>query len=309
MNTFAVSGLTIQSEIPLPEAPETTATPQVIVRLGKVEKPLGYPDAERAYAITREEFRVFWRGVGTFSIRRGREVTIEPDPGIEESILRLYLLGPALGILLHQQGHLVLHASVVNVDGVVVGFLGEKGWGKSTTAAALNARGHALLADDVLAVRPHPHRAPMVEPGLPQFKLWPEAAVASFGYDPTTLVRLHSGVEKRIRCANAATATAAQPLRHLYLLDRGTALESIPMTASEGLMALVRHSYLSHHLEPMGGVQDNFRQCAQVGQHVRLRRLRRPKSLGGLGEIVSLIETEVSRARAGTERTSAAVLS
>lgn len=288
----SVCGLTIQSEVPLPEVPQATTEPDVVIRLGHVEKPLGDSDAERIYAVSREEFRVFWRGVGTFAIRHGREVTIEPDEGTEQAILRLYILGPTLGILLQQRGFLVLHASAVNINGVAVGFLGEKGWGKSTTAAALNARGHPLLADDVLAIRPDAMGRPMIEPGLPQFKLWPDSAAASFGDDPNTLARLHSRVEKRIRTATTELWAKPQPLKHLYVLDRGDELQSVPMTASSGLMALVRHSYLCQHMAALDGVQENFTQCVQVRQQVIMRRLLRPKNLQALGEVVSLIERE-----------------
>ena len=145
MTNVEAYGLAIQSEIPLPEAPATGAGTQVLIRQGKVEKPAGEPNAERTYEIDQANFRVYWRGVGTFLIRCGTDVVVEPESGAEEAVLRLYLLGPVLGILLHQRGFLVLHASVVSIAGGAVGFLGEKGWGKSTTAAALNARGHGLV--------------------------------------------------------------------------------------------------------------------------------------------------------------------
>ncbi|HEX3717562.1 MAG TPA: hypothetical protein VH595_06310 [Verrucomicrobiae bacterium] len=292
MTSVVAYGLAIQSEIQLPEAPATTAPPQVIIRFGKVEKPRGAADAERVYAIDREEFRVFWRGVGTFVIRSGREVIIEPEPDCEEAIMRLYVLGPALGILLHQRGLLVLHASVVSIDGCVIGFLGEKGWGKSTMAAALNARGHALVTDDILAVTPYAYGPPMAQPGLPHFKLWPEAVVASFGGDPNNLVRIHSKVEKRIREADSDVGWEPAPLRRLYVLDRGPTLESIPMTQSMALMALVRHSYLSRFMRLLDGTKENFLQCSRLVQSASIHRLQRPSDLNVLGEVVRLVEAE-----------------
>jgi serine kinase of HPr protein (carbohydrate metabolism regulator) len=56
-------------------------------------------------------------------------------------------------VLLQQRGRLVLHASAVTVDLGVVAFMGGPGWGKSTMAAAMYARGHSIVADDVTAVR------------------------------------------------------------------------------------------------------------------------------------------------------------
>src|SRR4051812_33026319 len=91
LKSILAYGLTILSEISLPEAPSTSGKPDVTVRLGKVEKPPGPRDAERTYAIDRNQFQVFWRGVGTFAIRLGHEVVIEPDGEVEEAVLRQYL--------------------------------------------------------------------------------------------------------------------------------------------------------------------------------------------------------------------------
>ena len=152
---------------------------------------------------------------------------------------------------MHQRGLLVLHASVVSFDGVAVGFLGERGWGKSTTAAALNARGHALVADDILAIQTGSDGVPMAQPGPPHFKLWPEAAAASFGDDPDQLKRLHSQVEKRTRFATNALRKPL-PLSHLYVLDRGEELEVVPVAPAE---ALVRSysAYLSFGNDEIAG--------------------------------------------------------
>jgi len=52
------------------------------------------------------------------------------------------------------KGNLVLHASAVELpDGRVIAFLGESGWGKSTLAAALQARGGRLLGDDCISLK------------------------------------------------------------------------------------------------------------------------------------------------------------
>ena len=287
-------GLAIRCEIPLSEAPPTGARTQVVIRLGKVEKPWGATGSERAYAIDRDSFRVFWRAVGTFLIRFGSDVVVEPDPGTDEAMLRLYILGPVLGILLHQRGCLVLHASVVNIGGAAVGFLGEKGLGKSTTAAALNARGHGLVADDILAILPATSGIPMVQPGLPAFKLWPDSVAASFGDDANMLPRLHSKVEKRIRQANVGVGHGPVPLNRLYVLDQGEVLESISMHPCAALISLVRHSYLAHQMTSLGGAKRNFVQCSHLANQVAVRRLQRPRDLHALDEIARLIESESS---------------
>ncbi|MCB0257820.1 MAG: hypothetical protein KDI55_29190, partial [Anaerolineae bacterium] len=48
----------------------------------------------------------------------------------------------------------MLHASAVRLPGGhVIAFLGESGWGKSTLAAALQARGSSLISDDSISLK------------------------------------------------------------------------------------------------------------------------------------------------------------
>jgi hypothetical protein len=61
---------------------------------------------------------------GRFLIRAGGEILIDPDPAAGGHDIRVYLLGTCLGVLLHQRGFLVLHASGVAAKGGAVLFAG-----------------------------------------------------------------------------------------------------------------------------------------------------------------------------------------
>jgi hypothetical protein len=289
---FRAYGLSVESEIEFPGLPVSIRDPDVTVYIARVEQPACEAHAPRACALMTDGLRIYWRGVGTFYIRNGNEILLDPSPGVEEAILRLFLVGPALGILLHQRGLLVLHASVVNVRGQVIGFMGEKGWGKSTTAAALNARGHPLVADDILAISFGPGGIPMVQPGPPHFKLWPEAAAASFGDNPDRLAQIHSQIDKRERSANSSIKEPL-PLRHLYLLDRGARLESVPLPLPEALLVCVRHNYLANIISLLGRQDKNFQQTVKLVRCLTISALKRPKDLGALADIAQLVEREV----------------
>lgn len=88
-----------------------------------------------------------------FQMVEGRRLAVNA-PGAEIGRnVRLYLLGSALGAILHQRGLLPLHACVLDFGGKAVAFLGHSGAGKSTLAAWLAERGGRLLSDDVCVVR------------------------------------------------------------------------------------------------------------------------------------------------------------
>src|SRR2546421_12252878 len=200
IHSYFAYGLGIHSLLPLPEFMAAPVGADVVIKMCDVSH--SFPDVRDAQSFhmsaTPQETCISWDRLGTFLVRNGKEIIIEPFPGAEERLLRLPLWGAVLAILLHQRGLLVLHASAVGINGSAVAFIGGKGQGKSTTAATIYARGHKLLADDVVALDMNNSGGPMVLSGIPQFKLWPEA-VSSLGDNPELLPKIFSGCEKRAR--------------------------------------------------------------------------------------------------------------
>jgi len=118
---------------------------------------------------------------------------------------------------------LFLHAASFGVAGAGGLLVGWSGSGKSTTALALAARGHAFLGDDVAAVRcrsreilPFP-RAVRLRPGAYVRSLEPRLRAAggatAVGEDglPRTVVSMGALFPHR--------AASVLPLRHAFLLD------------------------------------------------------------------------------------------
>jgi hypothetical protein len=298
LGIYQAYGLKIRSALALPEllaAEEDPDAPQAIVRLGSVDRP---PDSAAiggaCLEATPERVSLSWGGVGLFQVQNGCEIVIEPVPQVEESALRLHLLGPVLAVLLHQRGYLVLHASSVAVNGLGVGFLGASGQGKSTLAAALHARGHALIADDVIAVDAGFPAGPRLYAGFPQIKLWPEAAVA-LGQDPQTLSQLHSQFQKRARRVHESFSPASYPLARLYVLAEADlpAPEIVSLSPQAGIIELVKHSFLARLLQATGSSAAHFRQCAALAQRTPVCILRRRRALADLPELARAVEVDL----------------
>jgi hypothetical protein len=290
MFSYVAYGLQIASALRLPELPEGEGAPDVVIHLGRLDPPAGVPDdpARAAWADART-VHFYLPGIGTFLVRDGREIIVDPAPGASPQLLRLVILEPASALLLHQRGFLVLHASAVALGGAAVGFLGAPGQGKSTTAAALVARGHPLLADDVLVVRTDT-AAPVVHPGYPQLKLWPETAL-TIGEAPEGLFELHPLIHKRLRRAAEGFSSAPLPLRALYLLADGPVFAREPVRTREALIELVRNSYCARLLKT-GGALEHFRQCASLAERGAVHRLLRPRDLSALPALVRLLEQD-----------------
>lgn len=95
--------------------------------------------------------------VGDFVIDGGRRtVTCRLDPATDPSFAAVLIAGLVVATLLNLQGHCVLHASAVEIDGRAIAFAGASGAGKSTLAALLCASGARLVSDDTLRVEVEP---------------------------------------------------------------------------------------------------------------------------------------------------------
>jgi hypothetical protein len=173
----------------------------------------------------------------------------------------------------------------------VVAFLGASGQGKSTIAAALEARGHPLVADDVVAVDPGHAPAPLVPPGIPQLKLWPDA-VTALGGRPDALPRVHPTEDKRARIPGNV-APGALPLRGCYVLADGDALEIEPLGGHPAVFELVQHSYVAPALASLVTAA-HLARCVRLAAAVPVRRLRRPRALGGLAALAEAIERDAA---------------
>jgi hypothetical protein len=88
-----------------------------------------------------------------------------------------------------------LHASAVAYGEQAVAFVGPAGAGKSTTAAALALRGHAVLSDDVVALAERDGSF-YVPCAYPYLCLWPESVQSMFG-SRNALPQFSANYEKR----------------------------------------------------------------------------------------------------------------
>ena len=105
--------------------------------------------------------------IAKYLISHGDTVIIDHHPDADDDELRLFLLGSAIGALLHQRDFLVLHANAIVVDGGAVLFMGKSGVGKSTLAAAFNQLGYPIAADDICAIDAGKEQ-PLLYPGFPR---------------------------------------------------------------------------------------------------------------------------------------------
>ena len=241
--------------------------------------------------IGSDTIRLTWSTVGTFWVRGTSTITVAPYDGVLASTVRLPLLGVVLGVLLHRRGIFTLHASAVAIDGVGVAFVGGKGAGKSTLAAALQHRGHPLLTDDILALDTD---AMKVAPAYPQLKLRSDA-VDAIGLPDRLVEPLDPTLEKVAVRRRTQFDCASRRLGAVFALDTGPAVACRRETGRDAFLSLFSQVYALRFLGTEGATPDDFRHCDAVARSVPVFRLCRPRDLGRLSAAADCIEETVRR--------------
>jgi hypothetical protein len=304
MYVYSAYGLRIVSALPLPELVANEAPldlgnngADVTIHFGPVASlPLTADGTTKHVHATAKGVYLSWPEVGTFLVHDGREIVIDSTAAAEEHLRRLFILGPALAIVLQQRGQVaILHASVVAISGGAAAFVGVKGIGKSSLAAILHARGHNLVADDILAIDTNCN-PPMALPGFPHLRLWPDA-IASLGHAPEALPRLRPELEKRSYPITDGFSSTPVPLQCLYVLGYSSELQIEPLQPQEALKELMAHWYGARfgiELLRAIGYSSFFRQCADLTARLSVYRLNRPASLHALPDVARRVEEHLA---------------
>jgi hypothetical protein len=233
--------------------------------------------------------------VARYYVSEGCRIVIAPEPGAEEERILIFLMGSAMGALLHQRGILILHAGAIEANGRSILFCGPSGIGKSTLAAGFHKRGYSFLADDVCAVAMIDGK-PSVVPGFPRLKLWADV-LRKLDKDKDQLksVRWVQGLEKYFLPVESLHKTPVA-VQSVFVLGTTNA-DKIEITALKGgekLNPIINNTYRLRFLNGLGGKKEHFRQCAAVAAEAAVYRAVRPMRHFLLDELMDVAEARFS---------------
>jgi hypothetical protein len=289
LHEYRLFGLGLRSAIALPElepCPHQALAPVEIV-LGKVQ-PCGHDDRE-ALVATPDGVELTIANVARFRISDGQKITVEPDPAASGRNVRLFLLGSAMGILLHQRRMLPLHANAIAFGGAAAAFMGRSGAGKSTLAAAFHDRGRLILSDDVCAIVAE-QEGFMAQAGIPRLRLWRDA-VERTGRKVDDYERAFDTLDKYTVGISCNAHSAALPLKAVYLLDRdGHTPEIRALSGLAAVEALIENTYRGSYVPRFGDSPAHFTTCLALSRAVPVFALTRPWDTAALGATMALVE-------------------
>jgi len=224
-------------------------------------------------------FDVPW--AARYSLEGDSRIVVDRVAGAKEEFPALYLTGLLLSVMLGARGVLTLHGSAVAGPSGGLVFIGKKGAGKSTTAAAMTARGYRILCDDVIPIA----AGFLVLPGIPLPKLLPDAYERLIG-DPGEAAHLFDGAGKYHASLPAGNEAAA--LKMIFLLEPSeeAALRVEPVKGGAKIRAILENAI---SLEGLDDPMLLFSRASERLASIPLFRVIRPVSGNCLDELVAAI--------------------
>lgn len=167
MSRYRVYGSILESAVPFPDLPTASAadgSPRWRIEQHESLPPMQdesclgaerlYDDVHARLFAHRDGWRIVVDDTGAFDLGDAGLVRAAPRADAWDDFVRAHLLGRVLATLQYRDGWLPLHASAVATTEGTIAFLGPKGVGKTSLAAALVQAGAPLVSDDTLPIEP-----------------------------------------------------------------------------------------------------------------------------------------------------------
>lgn len=293
---YKAFGLTVLSEIILPELPKLDEdlinTVDIVIELGDLSKLRNKnPSLSYEFNVTVNQVVFEISSVASFSIEKGEKIVVSPYSENTWDLIRLYLLGTCMGVLLMQRKIYPLHGSAVAVDGKAYAFVGDSGAGKSTLASAFLNKGYQLVSDDVIAVSLCKKEGiPIITPSYPQQKLWQES-LHRFGMDADRYRSVYGRETKYCIPVNSQYFKESLPLAGVFELSKTNAEEihCDRIRGLERLSTLYTHTYRNFLIFQLGLNEWHFNLSTKIANQVNMYTIKRPTQVFTANQLVDLI--------------------
>ncbi|MDR6121879.1 hypothetical protein QFZ87_001476 [Bacillus sp. SLBN-46] len=292
---YKAFGLTLLSEIPLPELPlipNIVDSIDIEIRIEDLsEQWKELSDGKNEFVISENIILFQITNIATFFIQEGKKIIVSPIKHSEEDLIRLYILGTCMGAILIQRKVLPLHGSAIAINGKAYAIIGDSGAGKSTLAKALLNQGCQLLSDDVIAVSISQNEGiPTVTPSYPQQKLWQDS-LESFGLEPYHFKSIHGRENKYCVPVSSNYYNSPLVLAGIFELGKTEAKESEigKIERLERFQTLLNHTYRNFFIKHTGLLGWHFSTSANIVDKVDMYKLNRPTFGYSTTELVSII--------------------
>lgn len=298
-------GLSIKSDQELPElhCPLLTPIPEICISTRQIEttsidSPVQIILPGITFQANSNTLLLSIENVARFLVSGGKSIIVEPAVSCSDiKLVRLYLLGSALGALLLQRGVLTLHGSSIMTSLGAVIFTGHSGYGKSTLTCFFNNKGYPVFSDDVSAINLI-SRQPYISSGYPRVLLWKDSA-ESLGISTSDLEQANARDDK-FQVPVSINTSQPSHIYRIYVInplphDANFSID--PIIGFQMIQLLTEHTYRIQFLESMGLTNIHFNQVNAVATSIEMFRINRPNNFSRINEHYPLIEEHIFQNR------------
>lgn len=289
-------GLNIRSQIECPELISGNSTfPDIEIKWGKV--PDSLPEIHGSSAVFQampNHFLLKINNIANYLIADGNSITVEPSPQADPNDVRVFLLGPAFGALLHQQGILVINGSAIVVNGESIIFSGCSGAGKSTLTAALHQSGYRAFSDELCAISFSENQA-VVHREAKVIRLW-EDSLVQLGLNPRAFERTRKNL-KKYNYSIEQNESDVVPIKRLYFME-AEPVSDFTIETVEGMektSILLLSTYHRRYIDGLGIKREHFQQCNELSKRISIKKIIRPSDYFLLKELTNYVRNDLKK--------------
>ena len=292
---YRVYGLNIESTIEIPEFEliDSDCNIDVKLSLGVVKE--GIIEKITQGYVANYEKKDMWfyvENVAIFHIYNGNTVIVEPMGDKNNKMIKLYIMGSVMGMILLQKNRVAIHGGGIVVDGKGCIFTGQKGAGKSTISTALRKKGYKFISDDVCAI--NCNEINTMYHGFGYQKLC-EDVMATLGYDTKKYETFRGDLNENKYIVPAFDEFIKEevPLNVIFELD----IEDVDkvkvkeIVGTDKIKYMISNIFRVEMLPYSGGIEPSyFKKCAEIAKNIKYYKNTRPKDIFFVDEQIKLVE-------------------
>ena len=276
--TYSLYGLNISSSLPCMDLPAGNGKVDVAIHCKPIPNlTVNWKQEGVCYKSAPGKYLLTLKGIATYFVSNGNEITIEKDSNAEDNAVRLFLFNPVFGALLMQRGILPLQGSGIIYNGECISFLGKSSAGKSIIAAAFRKRGYQVITDTICAVSLTENNKPVISPGYPYLMLW-QNGLKKLDEACRNLKAARKGLQKYLLPLNKSFSNKPAPINRVYVLmpHNKNEYEIIKHKGHKKIFALRNNIYHKNLINGMDNKVEYFKRIAAIAECIPLNKVRFP---------------------------------
>ena len=230
--------------------------------------------------------------VACFLIKHGRQIIVEPFPGVDEDSLRLFLYTTCLPLVLIYHNFFLFHGGAIHWGEQGVAFLANFGQGKSTLLASFLEYNYRFLSDDICVL----NQEGFILPGIPHLQLR-EDAIKKLGIDQSTLKLIRPTLKKWFVPVQQSFYSQPSLLKTVYIINPTIRPDLLltPLVGLKKIQHLRKYTYHPLFVKGLGKDLLYFQRCATLAARISVTYVERAKQGIQWDAFADLIELDLQR--------------